>query len=417
MTPSDACPPRPARALSALLPLLILMAAASTATAAATAQARKAPPQADAGHASFEVANQFPFDIATTLAPSALPAPVNQAMLTGALYRARPAVLECLVAPASRGPASRTLVRVDARVDGGGLHLAIDGDNLAAPGRACVERSLRRQVRVAPQPTPIAVRLEVEHVADAQPGVRLGINPASDFAGQVRLALPAWGLCFAPSSSRVPPPLTADVTITKAGGVALAFRDLPAPSRAFADCLRQRIVRVPHDTGASGKLAFPLRLWFFNSAADAGAEALEPQLRMFQFDARRDRLAGDVAVALGARTVAATGYDVVVQQYKQSPAPTLVPALFQGCATLVAASQSWVGANEAQVAHNRRIVTLAGTLAKSDPAWGALAGQAGGALNRMDAELQAARRRLAADRAACPRPKAASATPRPAPSG
>jgi hypothetical protein len=102
---------------------------------------------------------------------------------------------------------------------------------------------------------------------------------------------------------------------------------------------------------------------------------------------------------------------VVVHQDQQSPAPTLVPALFDGCAKLVSASQAWVGANESQVAHNRRVVTLAGTLARTDPAWKALAGQAGNALNRMDAEMQAARRRLAADRAACPRPKAAGAAP------
>jgi hypothetical protein len=405
MTPIPACLPHASRAPGAPASLsLLLFALSALASPLACAQAA-------ARGADFDVANQFPFDIATTQAAPALSAPINQAMLTGALYRARPVVLECLVAPASRGTARRTLVHVDARVDGGGLQLTVGGDNLAAPGRACVERGLRRQLRVAPQPTPVAVVLEVEHLADAQPGVRLGINPASDFSGQVRLALPAWGHCFASHAGRVPPPLVADVTITKAAGVALAYRDLPAPAMPLAECLRQRIVRVPYDTGASEKLAFPLRLWFFNSAADAGADALEPQLRMFQFDARRDRLAGDVAVALGARTVAATAYDVVVHQYQASPAPTLVPALFDGCAKLVSASQAWVGANEAQVAHNRRIVALAGTLARSDPAWKALAGQAGGALNRMDAEMQAARRRLAADRAACPRPKAASAAP------
>jgi len=404
MTPIPACTQRSARAAGASASLALLLAASSLWSPATHAQA--APRNLD-----FDVANQFPFDIATTQAPPALPAPVNQAMLTGALYRARPVVLECLVAPASRGTARRTVVHVDARVDGGGLQLTVGGDNLAAPGRACVERGLRRQIRVAPQPTPVAVVLEVEHLADAQPGVRLGINPASDFSGQVRLALPAWGHCFANYGGRVPPPLVADVAITKAGGVVVAYRDLPAAAKPFAECLRQRIVRVPYDTGASEKLGFPLRLWFFNSAADAGADALEPQLRMFQFDARRDRLAGDVAVALGARTVAATAYDVVVHQYQQAPAPTLVPALFDGCAKLVSASQAWVVTNEAQVAHNRRVVTLAGTLAKTDPAWQSLAGQAGNALNRMDAEMQAARRRLAADRAACPRPKAAGTAP------
>jgi hypothetical protein len=356
----------------------------------------------------FDVTNQFPFDIATALAPAPLPSPVNATLLAGALFRARPAVLECLVAPNARGPAARTLARADVRVDRQGLHIDVGGDNLTPAGRACVQSSLRRQLPVQPLPVdagPVQQRLEVEHLRAEHPSVRLGVNVASDFAAAARLAMPGWGECFAPWRDRVPPPVAFTIALTKAGAFRADDLAVPFAARPLAACLRKRLAALPRRTGELDTLSFPLRLWFFNGAASAGAAQLDPQLRMFQFDARRDRLAGEIAVARGARTVPATRYDGLVKRYKAAPSPDQAPALFATCGALVQASDAWVARAQEQVALNRELNTLAKSLAVTDPAWNGVINQTDVALRTMEGDLAGARHQRDADKAACPRPK------------
>jgi hypothetical protein len=389
---------RRAFAFARPLPVLLLLALP------AAAGAQPAP----ARTMRFEVTNQVPFDIATALAPPPLPSPVNATLLAGALFRARPVVLECLVAPATRGAAERTLARADVRVDRQGLHVDVSGDNLTPAGRACVQDALRRQLPASPQPVdagPVQQRLEVEHLRAEHPSVRLGVNAASDFAAAARLALPGWGDCFAPWRDRVPPPVAFTITLDKAAGLRADDLDVPFAARPLAACLRKRLGGLPRRTGNLDTLSFPLRLWFFNGAASAGAATLDPQLRMFQFDARRDRLAGEIAVARGARTVPATRYDGLVKRYKAAPSADQVPALFATCKALVEASDAWVARTQEQVALNRELNALATSLARADAAWNGVVNQTDAALRTMEGDLAGARRQRDADQAACPRPK------------
>jgi hypothetical protein len=357
----------------------------------------------------MRIVNQPPFDIAVCQPRSlTLPQPTNQALLVGALLTTRPEVMECLVDPKSRGEAENTRVVVKTTVnDQGGTH-TITGENLTPEGTACIQKVVDTRVPLTALPKgaqPVESESSFVHEAGSGTSVKFGINPGSDFSGNVRLAQKSWCDCYAPFTNKTAPVLKASVELKKGSATAATITLDPAGTPEgdqLAACLQAKMMAVPAALEVD-QLKFPYRFIHFNSlAAEPGAD-MPPEQRFFQYELVRNQRTADSALAFGSRINAAEAYDAIVQKYQKTKDWKLVDELKAKCKALVDSAQGWVNSIDAQLKVDQASLGLVQELKAKEPAWGEVEVKSQEVLGNTQQDLANAQKRLEADQAACPK--------------
>ncbi|KFE67126.1 hypothetical protein [Hyalangium minutum] len=369
----------------------------AAAAAAATVQER------------MRITNQPVFDVAVCH-PRALelPQPPNQGILVGALVSTRSQVMECLVDPKDRGPATTTKVTIKTTVNDQAATHTVTGENLTPEGQACVQNVVNKAVPVQPLAkggTPVEAEASFIHELNNSPAVSFGVNEGSDFSGEVRLAQPQWCDCYAAFATQAPPVLTAKITLKKASPTAADVTFEPSGNTEgdqLAACLKQKILTLPAKV-SSDELSFPHRFVHFHAQATEPAANLPPELRFYQLELVRGQRAADSAIAFGQRANAAEAYDAIVAKYQKSKDWKLVPELKEKCAALVKSADGWISAIEAQQAAEQATVTLVQELKAKDEGWTAVEAKSQEALTATQKDLETAKQRRQADEGACPK--------------
>jgi hypothetical protein len=322
---------------------------------------------------SFKVQNLIPFDIALCATPALeVPKPVTKESLVGALLAGRPALLECLVDPASRGPAAESVATLTATVGPSGASFAVDGTNLTESGKACLQKAAGRVElgALAAGAAPVSATFTVEHGPQSG-AVRFGLNPASDIAGRVRLAMPKWCNCYgAFGTANAPTTLSARLTLYKDGKpTQVLFNPAPGLEAATA-CLTEKLQGPlgPLQDEVTG-LTLPFLL--VNSSAVGEQAANAPELQFIQLDGVRAQRSAQTAVRIGVREATNASYNRLVGEYKAAK-PKLQPALLKElrarCDSLVKADDAWVAAMQAQLEIDTRTFNVVTAFAQKDSA-------------------------------------------------
>ncbi|WNG46236.1 hypothetical protein F0U60_20510 [Archangium minus] len=357
----------------------------------------------------MRITNQPPFDLAVCQSkPLTLPQPVNQGVLVGAMLSIRPEVMECLVDPKSRGGADTTRVLVKTTVnDQGGTH-AVSGENLTPEGTTCVQNVVNARVPITALPKgaqPVESESSFIHEAANSPSVKFGINPGSDFSGNVRLAQSSWCECYAGFGEKTAPILKANVDLAKGSATAtsITFDPVGTPEGdQLAACLQAKMMAVPAQLEVD-QLKFPYRFVHFNSRAAQPAADLPPELRFFQLELVRNQRSAEAAIAFGSRANAAEAYDAIVTKYQKTKDWKLVDELKAKCKALVDSAQSWVNAIDSQLKVDQATLALAQELKAKDPAWTEVETKTQVVIGNTEQDLNNAQKRLAADQGACPK--------------
>jgi hypothetical protein len=388
-------------------------AVASLAFTAACAPMQK---QGDASSAqaaqdTVRVSNQHPFDMAVCqpAQPLQLPQPVNPDILLGAISLARPQIMECLVAPTSRGEAKSTRVVVKATVTPEGGKYDISGENLSSEGQACVRKAVETLVPLAASPAGSALVTaegEFTHDQSRSVSVTLGSDVGSDYSGAVRLGQPQWCDCYAAYTTQVPPTLMAHVQLAKGQTTPaeVTFDPVTTPEgTALATCLQQKMmalpVKAPPDT-----MRFSRRFIHFNSKATEPSTDPLPEQRLIQNELVRQQRSAAATMAFGARDSASETYDAAVLKYQKTKDRKQLPELSAKCNQVVEADARWVSAAEAQLKADQLSLTIAEELKAKDAAsWSASAASVQEAVKSSQEELSRAQSRHKADQEACPK--------------
>ncbi|ADO75831.1 hypothetical protein [Stigmatella aurantiaca] len=386
-----------------------LAVASAVLTVTACAPLKKGTQAAPA--APVRITNQIPFDIAVCQAPLAeqMPAPTDPNILVGALMATRPYVMECLVAPTSRGAEKTSRVLWKASASDQETQHTLTGTNLTPEGEACVRKAVEAAVPLtvlAKGAQPVSAEVEFLHEQGRSLSVTFGTNAASDYSGAVRLAQPQWCDCYAPYASQVPPTLEATVQLVKdqATPGEIAFAPAGSPEgEALAACLKQKLASVPVTPSAEG-LKFVRTFNHFNSKATSPAPGLAPQFRFFQGELVRNQRTAEVTLALGVRTSAASTYDALVIRQQKTKSRRFIPELAPACAALTAADEKWIGALEAQLQAEQQSQATAQELKAQEASWADAEAKLQAASGLTQQDLANARKQLEADQKSCPKP-------------
>jgi hypothetical protein len=357
----------------------------------------------------MRITNQSPFDVAVCQPKSApLPQPANQGILVGAILATRPEVMECLVDPKSRGEADSTRVVVKTTVaEQGGTH-AVSGENLTPEGTACIQKVMDTRVPLTALPKgaqPVTSESTFVHEAGNSPSVKFGINPGSDFSGNVRLAQDSWCDCYAPFANKAPPILKANVELKKGAATpaSVTFDPVGTPEGdQLAACLQGKMMALSATLEVE-QLKFPYRFVHFNSQATEPGADLPPELRFFQLELVRNQRSADAAIAFGARSNAAEAYDSIVTRYQKTKDWKLIDELKAKCKALVDSAQAWVNTLDAQLKVDQTTLALAQELKAKESAWAEVETKSQEILTNTQQDLDNAQKRLEADQAACPK--------------
>jgi hypothetical protein len=391
-------------AMSRLSPCAALVLAACATTAPSQKGETAAAPAVD----RQKIVNISHFDVGSCTVPApALPNPLNMEGIVGALVLARPGVLECFVDPKHRGTEAEASAAVKATVGENGPMYEVTGTNLTPAGVSCIETALKRLPFVALEKgTPsVTGSADFRHGATS-PAVKFGVNAASDVAGSIRLAAPAWCDCWASLGTTPPPSLRATVKLhaTTAGAATdISFDPTThADATALISCLTPKLaaLRLVHDTNEL-TLSYPFLL-VNSSAAQESAEA-QPELQFIQLDLIRAQRAAEVAVKIGARTNALQTYDALVAKYKLKPDPKRVTELKDKCAAMVQSDDDWIAALKSQGEVDARSSTLAKSLKAKDARWTEAEAAAQAQVTASQNDVKKAEDVRAADVAVCPK--------------
>ncbi len=362
---------------------------------------------------TVRVSNQHPFDMAVCQPAQALqlPQPLNPDILLGALSLARPQVMECLVAPTSRGEAKSTRVVVKASVSPEGGKHTVSGENLTPEGQVCVQKAVETLVPLAASPTgaaPVSAEAEFTHEQGRSLAVTLGSDVGSDYSGAVRLGQPRWCDCYAGYTTQVPPTLMAHVSLAKGQTTPaeVTFDPIATPEgTALATCLQQKMMALPVKAPPDA-MRFSRRFIHLNSRATEPSTDPLPEQRFVQNELVRQQRAAQSAMAFGARDSASEAYDAAVVKYQKSKDRKLLSELAAKCNQVVEADAGWVGAVEAQLKADQQSLAIAQELKVKDAAaWSGAAASVQEAVNSTQEELSRAQKRHEADREACSKMK------------
>jgi len=359
------------------------------------------------------IVNISPFDLGVCFAQApALPDKLNGEVLTGLLVAARPAVMECLVDPKSRGPADETSLTLKTTVSGGQLAHAITGQNLTPAGEQCIKAAVDRYVATAPEwaaksqaASSISAEAQYSHVAGAMPTVKLGISEASDVAGTIRLAEGGFCDCFAAWKDTDPTILKASVKVTQSGAPAVTFEPSgDAGGTQAVACLTPKVSALPFKT-TSSELTAPYTFMFLSSARDGLFTGAAPALAFAQYElVRNQRLASGV-IAMGARTAAAEAYDALVQKYKKDPASVTLDELQKGCGALTAADDAYVTTMEKQLDLEQKAVAMLTEYAAKESDWVPARDATQGHVDQTKKDIEMGKKFKEDDLQACPKVK------------
>ncbi len=390
--------------------LVVLASCATTTTSApATGEGKKAEPAVE----RQKIVNISHFDVGSCTAPSpTLPDPLNMEGVVGALVLARPGVLECFVDPKNRGPDAEAGAAVKATISETGAAYEITGTNLTPAGTSCIDTALKRLPfkPLAKGSTPVVGAADFRH-GPTSPSVKFGVNAASDVAGSIRLAAPAWCDCWGPLGTNPPPSLRASVKLhplakegDKAGaGTDISFDPSTNPEGAtLISCLTPKLaaLRLVHN---ENELTVHYPFMLVNSSASVESPDAQPELQFIQLDLIRAQRAADVAVKIGARTNALQVYDGLVAKYKAKPDSKLVKDLKDKCAAMVKSDEDWIASLKSQGEVDARSSTLAKTLKAKDARWTEAEAAAQAQVMASQADVKKAEDVRTADQAVCPK--------------
>jgi hypothetical protein len=387
---------------------VVVATAVLTASACAPVQKGTAGTTAAAEESATKVGNQIPFDIAACqAAPAEQPQPANMDTLTGAMVGSRAAVMECLVAPTSRGAAKSTLVVIKASVNAQGGKHTVSGDNLTPEGQACVQKAVETAVPLVALPKgaqPLGPEVEFAHDSARSMAVTLGTDPGSDFSGAVRLGQAQWCDCYAPFATKVPPMLKARIKLAKgqATPAEVTFEPATTPEgTALASCLQQKMMALP--VNAASDMQFTRSFTHFNSRATEPSDLPAPQ-RFLQVNLVRNQRAADSTLAYGMRTSAAEAYDAMFLKHQKTKDRKLAAELPVQCKKMVEATTKWVGALEAQIKTDQEALAILQELKVKDAAtWAPAETQLNESVARIQEDLTHAQTQLKTDQDTCPK--------------
>lgn len=353
------------------------------------------------------IGNQAPFDVAVCQAPTpgATPLLADKAVIEATLIGLQPWLLECLTPADTRGPALATEVSIALTLDDKGAAWKATGDNLLAPGAACLEKVLAERVPLAPLPAghaPIAVTHPLSHDANVNPALVANQNIPTDWVGEVRRQLPSWCECYAPFAGKRPPELTADVEL--ANGVAkVIFQPASTPEGiVLSSCLQPHLVAIaPAASPAVTK--FPLRLRHFHSLDATEAKDFGPELAFQQAELVRFQRFAGAQKALAERARRAADWDALVAVYQKTKKSSMLKELVSTCDALVAADGQWLGAARSLLEQEQRMEASTNALAAEQDSWKNAAQAISQARAKSDADVKTAAETQDADKKACPK--------------
>ena len=376
---------------------------------------------------------QEPFDLAVCTPPAVtLPeGNVNTFMLTGAILKLRPHIMECLVDPKARAEGDETKVTVKTTVNEQGAQHAVTGTNLAPAGQQCIEQVVNSAIKPTATPAggkPVEASAEFVHVRNNSPTVTVGNNVGSDMTGAIRLGMRNMCDCFKAEANTVPAGTAASITLKKdaapeivmgapapaapaAGAAPAPASNEPGGTPEMNSCLQGKIaaLQAPALTTDALKLpAFRFILLNSNATGTEAAASLVPTVRFVQYDLQRSQRAADAAFALGSRQAAAEIYSAAVTKFqKLTPGEQYrqVKDLSAKCKVLTSASGNWVKALEAQLALDQQTVALAGELVAQDPDWAKVQTAAQGQVDQDTKDITEAKGYAQKDQASCPKVK------------
>jgi hypothetical protein len=396
-----------------------LAVAAFALSAAACASKQQTPeggaPAAAVSKETRERLNNLTYFDLANCAPRELnvPQPANQPGIIGAVVATRPQVLECLVDPKNRGPAESTTVKLVTTVDATAAKHTVTGENLTPEGTACIEKVLNERVPLKPLAAgaqPVTAESGFQHVAGRSPTVMMGLNPASDIAGTIRLAQPQFCECYAEYKDSVPPELKAalDLPANQTKLAPPVFEPAPGTEK-IAACLTTKLQALdfPANAAETRIPAYPFQA--INSNATEAATGLADEIRFVHMDAVRGQRVADVAMAVGARTNAFVAYDAEVAKYKAMPQAQKnrydPRNLVNKCAALVKADDAWLTTLKQQQELAQHTLTFVQESKAKDPAWGEVEGPAQAQVDTANKDLAEAQTVRAADEKSCPKVK------------
>lgn len=376
--------------------------------------------------------NVVPFDLYSCWPRKIdVPSPVNAAGLTAVWVVSQPLVAECLVDPASRGPANNTDVTVDFSDTEQGPQVKVTGQNLTPAGADCIQKAVLSSGNVPPLAAgaaPVATQLKISHELGKSPALQKGINEISDLAIPVRLAEDTMCECFEPWKDAAPSSFMVNFDVKKAAAapaegeapaqpaasnVSVTFgtyappaaapaapapaapapaaggeQATPAPAPAAApapamDATTQQVtacilpkLQALKLTPSSDEVKFQLPFHFNNTAANVTLTNAPSTVRFYQLDGLRRQRAADAALAVSKRAVARNEYDQMVKDYnankkklKGSKLMDTIKQLSDKCQEMVGTDDAWKKASEAQLEVDQRTLDLAKELAAKDPKW------------------------------------------------
>lgn len=393
------------RTSNALLIAMLVCAACAGSKSAERAD----PAPAAVETKSFKVQNLIPFDLALCSAPTLeVPKPVTKESLLGALLSARPALLECLVDPSSRGPAADSEATVTATVATTGASFAVAGTNLTDSGKACLEKAAGRLDlgTLAAGAAPVSTTFTVQHGPQSN-AVRFGLNPASDIAGRVRLAMPRWCDCYAAfGTQNAPSTLSAKVTLYKDGRPTQVLFN-PAPGLEAATACLSTKLQGPLGPLQDEVTGLTLPFLLVNSSAVGEQASTAPELQFIQLDGVRAQRSAATAVRIGVREAANTSYNRLVADYKAAKAkqqPAILKELRARCDTLVKADDAWVAAMQAQLELDTRTFNVVTAFAQKAAAeWAPAVAATKAQVDSTTAELAKVQAIRTSDAGVCPK--------------
>jgi hypothetical protein len=328
------------------------------------------------------VVNLVPFDVASCFPQKpALPTPPNAESVAAALRTARPSVLECLVDPKARGPAADTVVSLNGHT--------VAGTNLESSGKTCVEKAVAALglPQSAPE-APIELR-------NAGPGVKLGVNAASDVAGAIRVAQAQWCDCY---EGAPPATLTLNVKVKPTGAPEVKTD----AAGALATCLSEKVKALPLKTPS--EMQVPYTFFFLDSRAEAETGGALPELQFQQLDAIRSRKSAESALAVGARIAAVSTFDALIAKYNAAKKPlSMLKEIKARCADLVKADDALVAALEAQGKLDQHTADLAASFVAKNAQWKNAQDAASSQAQATTAEVEKVKAARDADAKVCPK--------------
>jgi hypothetical protein len=388
-----------------MLRRLAVASAVFALAACAPIQKQGAGAAATAAQDTERVSNQLAFDVASCPQPMQLPANITPNVLVGAMLAARPAVMECLVAPTSRGPAKSTKVLVKLSVnDQGGKH-TVTGDNLSAEGQACIQKALETLIPLAALPkgsAPVSAEGDYSYEQGRSLGVTLGESVGSDYSGAVRLGQAQWCDCYGPFTTTVPPTLTASVRLAKGQTAPASITFEPAGSpegETLAACLKQKMMALPVGTVAKAA-QFSRTFTHYNARATEPAANMSPTARFNQLELARNYRTGEAAIALGGHEGATDAFDAAILK-SQKAKGKMAGELATKCTQLLEAGTRWLSATEAQLKAEQAAVATAQELKAKDPMWAQVEAQLQPAVARTQEDLTNAQTRIKTDQETC----------------